>query len=894
MAQSINTTLWRDSIVTSPGTTFTNYITIANTGSQQQDLALALQVSPSIQMLSAIPEKLALTPGEVVMVPVKGLINRESNSLANQVTVQLRNSSGDFSKTVAFRLITKEKRQSAVSLYAPEETIVTYADIDPVQLPLRIVHNRLKRANFTIEVSSIPQEVDQPTFPLKIDLLAQQDTTLSMLVKPARHWSVSTPCQLIVTVRDETESIVGTVLYKLVVATSDKRFITRDVFGRSGYGVSAAITKLSNNQLAKEMRVWGQDSVGKGQVEFQVHYLDYSSGQFQQLQNSFITYRTEHAFVRLGSSFDYHELPLFGKGLKVNVTQPNYQWTVWAINSQPNWLVNDPNAWSGNIFSVRYDRQLIKLPGASWSWSSNYFTQPTTLRAGYLNFAAFRLNRSERHSVEMLGGHSVEYARSGANRAETYGWAGLLNYTYTGSALSWVLRSYVSSPLYTGFQKGATLVNSQLIWQVSAKTILAAHLNHVYYKQVRFTSPSDTYRSEFGNTIAEVSLNQQLGALKFTLRPYWYAQTDLAAPVSQRADAYRIAPSLFYTHNNQRFELNYDLGSLVDRSHSAQPRLLSQRIMGSVLTRSFSLLAYLQKGPYFLFDLSSVDPAQLTSVSITPMVNFDLLNRRLAGSVGVNYLSDARNNGVRYIAVGRVQFDATPTLSMRLEGNATPYSQRPELAFSQYRLDVTKRFSQLKLGNRGKLNLTFFEDSNSNGLKDPTERWMDSLLVTVNENVLMTNAKGNIIYRNIQPGTYTVSAISAGRIGDPVLYQEKFTITGSFTKQIPLARTFRIKGQLQCKTNAYDQVCQFNRFSIDIERNQQVISSTSPLPDGSFSVHLQPGTYTLLVRDYGRQPQAIVKTTSFTVSETGQYPALDWTIDGSTRPVEIKRFSSKR
>ncbi len=742
----------------------------------------------------------------------------------------------------------------------------------------------------------MPEGVDSKLFPLPISLLPRQDTTLSILVEPLRRWSVSIPYQVILTLKDANGSVVGTVLCKLVVATSDKRVVPSDFFTKGGYGASTALTKLSTNQWAKEVRVWATDSIGKAQMEFQIQYLNYAATNFQQLQNSFISLRTEKATVRLGSSYDYHEMPLFGKGLKVNTSQPDHQWTFWAINSQPNWLSTDQNVWTGNILSVRYDRQLAKLPGGSLSLSSSYFTQSNTLRTGYLNFASFRLHRSERHVLEVLGGQSVEYARSGANRAQTFGWAGQLNYSYRNDGLTWQLRSYVSSPVYTGFQKGATLINSQLIWQASAKTVLSARLSHVHYNQVRFTSSVDSYRSVFGNTIAEVSLNQKVGALEFSVRPYWYSQTDLSAPISQRADAYRVVPALLYRNQaNQRFEMSFDVGLLHDRSQVSQPGMLSQRLITSVTMGAFSLWGYLQKGPFFLFDLSGINPAQSLAVSVTPMVNFDLLTSRLTGSVGLNYLSDSRNNGVRYIGVGRVQFSATPTLSMCLEGSATPYSQRPELAFSQYRLELTKRFKQLKLGHYGQMQLSFFEDVNGNGNKESTERWMDSLLVTVNEDVLLTNARGSITYRNIQPGIYTIAAISAGRIGDPVLYQEKSMVGRSVTKQIPLSRTFRVKGQLKCQTSLYEnQPCQFNRFTIDIQRDQKSISSTSPLPDGSFSVHLSPGSYTLLVQDNGRQPQAIVKTASFVLSDTGQYPVFEWTIDGSIRPVEIKRFSSKK
>jgi len=55
--------------------------------------------------------------------------------------------------------------------------------------------------------------------------------------------------------RDSTGSIVGNVMYKVVVATASKQFDKQDMGSGEGYGASVALTKLSNNQWAREARV---------------------------------------------------------------------------------------------------------------------------------------------------------------------------------------------------------------------------------------------------------------------------------------------------------------------------------------------------------------------------------------------------------------------------------------------------------------------------------------------------------------------------------------------------------------------------------------------------------------------------------------------------------------
>gem|GEM_PF-3398594 len=896
-AQSVSISLLRDSITSTPGATFINRLALTNTGTKPQDVRLALDSPEAVTMLATVPDQLRLLPGENRLIPIKGLLHRQITSAKSSIRIYLSDAAGKPMQSVACQLIATGSAAAAVSLYTPQETMLLYTASEPARLPLHLTHNRANAATYTIEVAALPQGMAPASFPVTVALQPRQDTVLVVTAVPLRQWSINTPYQLIVTLRDRQKAVVGSVVYKMVVAVADKVYQDALPATGAGYGASVALTRFSTNQWARETRVWGTDSIGKARLDMNLHYLDYGTEHVHQLQNSYIALTTTQTAVRLGSIYDFHELPLFGRGLKVSTGPTDRQWTFWAVNANQNWLSGDRNAWRGNVYSARYDRQLAKLPGVALSLSSSYYTLADVQRAGYLTFATVRYNHADRHSIQLMGGQSVEFARRSTQPAQVTGWAGQLDYTYQRETFSWQLRSYKSSPVYAGLQRGATLVYSQLFWQPAPVTTVLARLNYLSYDRVVYTSPIDYTRHRFGNTIAEVSLSHRIGSLTLSARPYWFSQRDQENPVSQRADAYRIAPVIAYRRRtNQYLELTYDVGRFYGRvDQGATAGVLSQRIVSSLGIGRFNVWGYWQKGPYYLFDLRASYPNLITTTSLTPTVSFALLNGRLSGSVGLNYLYDATTTAARYTAVGRVQYDATPNLSVYLSGNGTPYSEQPEFAYSQYRMEIVQRFNRLQAKRSGKLQLSFFEDTNGNGRRDADERWVDSLLVRVNDNTLLTNASGRVVYRHIPPGTYTVSAISTGRLGDPVLYQEQLTIVWSVDKLIPLSRTFRIVGQLRSQTSAYDpQPCQFNRFSLDIRRGQQSIASVTPRSNGTFSVHLSPGTYTLLLQDYGRQPHTTVKTASFTLSDTGQYPAIDWTIDGSTRPVEIKRFSASK
>ncbi|NID10980.1 hypothetical protein [Fibrivirga algicola] len=898
-AQELTVSFWRDTLRVAVGSTFINRLTITNNSSRTANFQILVQTPKSVHWVSSTPQRLSIPAGKHELLLMKGIVYEQPNSVSLKTVVHISDTTGKLLTSGLFKLnVVSTRHKPVLSLYVPDESIILYSATEPARPTLRLVHNELRRQRYTIDVQSIPAAIDRRAFPASIALRSMQDTTMRLLVMPLRYWSVHKPYQLSVTVRDSTGSIVGNVMYKVVVATASKQFERQDMGSGEGYGASAALTKLSNNQWAREARVWGTDSVGAARLSFQLNYLDYASSNFKQLQSSFISLRTNRTLLHVGTLHDYHELPLLGRGAKFSLTRPGHQWTFWGVNVNPNWLYSGENAWTGNIASVRYDQELTRLPGAALSVSSSYFTMPGVSRAGYLNYASFRYRKSDRANLNLLLGQSTEYAQQGPAAARTQGWAGQFDYDYERPTFAWYLHSYVSSPVYAGLHRGANLITSQASWLLENKLSLLVRLNHVYYNQVRYVSPTTYYRYVFGNSVAELNVTKLAGPLLLNLRPYWQQQTDSSNPFSQQANSYRVAPSVTYQQTNKQFMLGYDVGLFSYQTVVAtQPGLLSHRIISSASLGHFSLWGYWQQGPYFLNDLRTERPGQIRTASVTPMVNFSVPEQRLTGSAGLNYLydaHDAQHLQSRFIAVGRVQFDATPTLWVRLEGNGTPYAQENQFAYTQYRMEVVKRFDQLKFKGNNRLQLHFYGDSNGNGRLDPGERWLDGLLVRINDNTLITNEKGTITYKQVPAGTYTVSALSTGQPGDPVLYQEDLVVGRSINKLVPIRKTFRVSGRIQCQLHTYDQKpCEFDRFVIEVRRGDEKLITTSPLPDGTFSVHLSPGPYTILVHDYARQVQATLKTTAIILSQTGEHPPLDWTVDGSTRSVDVKRFGKK-
>jgi hypothetical protein len=892
---ALDITIWRDTVSVQAGETFINRVTLRNNGPVALSVAISMVLPSVIRLISTLPPQVSIRPGESVLLPIKGVLSHQSDSLTYRAVLSLSDSVSQRWQSVRFTVRVKQAWRPVVTLYGSDESVLLHSGTEPAVLPLRLVHNRLSRSAFRIDVASMPEGVSQSDFPRLVTLTGQQDTTLLVRCIPSRYWSVNTPYQLTITVRDALGSVVGNVLYKVVVASSSKRFSREMSNSGSPYGVSTAVGQYGDQQWFHETQAWGSDSLGKNQVDFRLHYMNFGKEQIPQLQNSFVSLRNEHLMVRVGSLYDYHEMPLLGRGVKVNIIRPDNQWTFWAVNSNPNWLNTQATTWAGNVLSVRYDKQIASLPGASWSASSSYFTNSFSQRLGFLNFASFQFSSKGGHNLAVLGGQSVEFARQGGS--QTYGWAGQLNYSYSSPKVDWIVRTYWSSPVYSGFQKGAQLIDNRLIYKPSESTTLIVRYSQVQYDQHWFYSATEWNRRFFGNTQAELNLTHRLNKWTLGLRPYWYAQTNITSADNQQANLYRIAPFvLFRDKGTHRLEISYDIGTYQDSSPGAAGSVFtSQRMMGALGIGSFALWAYWQRGPYFLGDLQPRQTTKTTTASVTPTIDYTLLSMRLYGTLGLNYLYDTYSSGSRAQLISRIRYDVTPDLTIRAEGNVTAFSQLEQLAYSQYRLELVKRFGTLSLRKRGSIRLRFFDDANGNGVRETSEHGMDSLLVSINGNTLLSNRKGEIVYRNLAPGTYTVSTVSVNGLGEPVPYRESIVVNGRFQKQIPLSRMFRVSGKLTSRSHMYDrQLLQTERFMLEVQHNEQTVLQCAPLPDGSFGLPLRPGVYKLFIYDLGRQPADVVRTVPFTLTTQGQHPPLQIVVDATNRPVEIKRFSRKR
>ncbi|GAB3570428.1 hypothetical protein GCM10027578_26780 [Spirosoma luteolum] len=867
-----------------------------NVGAEPQTIRLSLRLPRAVQLVSSVPDARRLAPGETTTVLLKGLVSQAVAAGAEPIDLTVYDDGGG-QRSFRFWVQVVGRRQAAVTLSQPEETLVLLAAGEPGRLPIRLVHNRPTSARYTIDIASMPEGLNRAGMPLPVLLRSGQDTSLYIPLRPLVRWSVDLPYELVVTLRDGQGQITGSLMYRLVVATDQKRYVAGYDDRQPGYGVATALARNNTQQWARELRVWGIDSIGRAQLDFQLNYLNYGSDHIQQLQNSYVGLTARRLAARLGTLYDYHELPLFGRGLRVALGDAREQLTLWAVNPNPNWLQTAGDAWTGNVFSARYDRQLDRLPGASYALSSSFFTQQITHRAGWLHYGSFRYDAGEHHRVQLLLGQSSEFARQRPDRAATHGWAGQLHYTYQQERFSAQVRAYKSSPAYSGIQRGATLLYGQLFWAPTPRTNLLARLNYIDYDRLVFSSPVDARRVGYGNVVAEAGVTQRVGSLMLGLRPYYFAQHDRNSPGSQRTESYRLVPNVaVYRGAGQHIDFSYDLGLLYNRSEPGASGYRSERFTVMAQVGAFSLLGYLQRGPYYLFDLQNRNPADLRLLSITP--TYAMQWRQLRGSVGLSYSHSETTNESRYTAVGQVFYDVTPTLTLNLTGSGSPYAERPEYAFSQYRLEVSKTFRKSRGRRNGQLDLTFYQDLNGNGRRETGEPWMDSLLVRVNGNTLFTNSRGRISYRHLPPGLYHVSTLWASRVGDPVLFDQTLPVSGPVSREVPLARTFGLRGRLRCQQPAgsyASEPCRYDRFLVEVygHTDQQRLASIGPQADGQFLFHLPAGRYTVQVQDCSRLPRVLVK--SITVDLGGQESSspLELPVEGVGRPVEVRRFTRR-
>ena len=824
----------KDTLEIKGGETFSNFLKVSNPYTENISLVQDPRSKQLTRGLLSLPDTLQLKPGESRIFPLKYVSDRQTITSNIQIfTVNLLALKPDIQvqRSAIFKTIMTDV--SGLAIGTEEDEVYLSQLSNQAQVILRCANNGLVPLTFRILLTGIPDGLE---FTGQIMNLTLQPGTQLLLPFLVRNKSANAPVDFTVTMQamDESNHQLAVKVIRVLNVSSARRMSNSgsQQGGTLPNTISLHYASLNRGSSYYQLQANGKVNTGQYSIlEYRLNADDYHQPGANgiNLYNSYLDYQTEKWGVRIGNIYDNLDFQLAGKGVKVR-TKLDDSGVLSFYGIQNNYFIYNGlnNSPSGaKIYALDYD---LEDSGTASRFTFLHSRNPLTgLNASQLTVkSSFRLSKNETFGFE--GGYSLEDQNQGRISAKQ-GFSAGLNYMLRTDGIQISGNGYYSSSYFTGLRRGLLLVDLRLTAPVSETGSLVAHVNTQANNpkyQSRLVTIFDLGINKNSINIYELAYTLRAGKIYFNIGPYYMDQHLIAngfsesvpMPTDWTSRSFRLAANVSYSGAINSFSLTADYGyTFLNTSKKPPAPFQSIKITGNYSMPIFGLTGYAQFNPYYLSDaLSSTGNQRYRLYSIGPNLHFNTFKNSLSFQFGgmYNYYgftssnSYSANGSFRYLIKGNwaitgdVQYILTkqnmamlfnPELNMINNLDPRSYDNR------QLRIGIEKQFG--RQGNSGskKLTLVYYEDGNNSGQRDPGEALVAGILVKINNNVALTNSKGEVSFIDMKKEAYIASVTNTKGWS----LQEPTSVFLDKTKrlEVPLVKTQALNGCVKPVASKY-------------------------------------------------------------------------------------------
>lgn len=248
-------------------------------------------------------------------------------------------------------------------------------------------------------------------------------------------------------------------------------------------------------------------------------------------------------------------------------------------------------------------------------------------------------------------------------------------------------------------------------------------------------------------------------------------------------------------------------------------------------------------------------PERIETITGGPNVNF-YINKHISGSARYNFFKTTQDVNIRHGFGGAIGYSSAKSgLSIQMSGFYTldskivPGTPIQDVRSAQIslikRLDVPLLFAR----KYHELSAVLYHDMNNNGIRDNNEDIIPDAVLTVNDNTLKTNEKGEIRCRNIDNGQYSLGFQNTATNGlVPVNGTEtRVAVSGNnISVEIPFKAGKIIAGRVSIQNDEASHL-QMSPDNIKITATDNTGKSYVTLTGatGDFKMYVPAGIYTV-------------------------------------------------
>lgn len=254
------------------------------------------------------------------------------------------------------------------------------------------------------------------------------------------------------------------------------------------------------------------------------------------------------------------------------------------------------------------------------------------------------------------------------------------------------------------------------------------------------------------------------------------------------------------------------------------------------------------KGPYYYQDFATYinKPQNYERILFSPFIDLHLMKSKLGVRVQGNYAKSLPTDVSTSNMLANINYNNAKGYDFTLNGIVPigSTSSKPYLTASFRMLLHTPFLPVKKYYN---LKLSLFKDANSNGIKDRGEEPVVGQTLSLNGDLFISDADGDVIYKNTEPGIYKAdfgySSKLKGWMPSAGMVQN-YDLSSNNTVYVPYKVSRVLSGKLMVVVDSLSNI-PFNPSNIKVTATSESgeVYSTLTDNDGSFYFNLPSGNY---------------------------------------------------
>ena len=913
----------KDTLEISGGQTFSNLLRVTNPYSETVVLT---QDKKELQKgMIALPDSIVLKAGESRVFPVKYIADRQTiNSNIQSFTVRLLGKSTSLSIQQSASFVTQLTDVGGITLGTEEDEVYLSQLSNQAQVVVRCANNGFVPVTFKLLLTGIPDGLEFTGQTMNLTLQPGSQQLLPFLARNKEGSRNSSDFTVTIQAMDQSNNQLAVKVLRVVRVTSARRLssgMDQSSIGVLPNSISLRYGSMSSNSSYYQLQANGKVKTGENQqLEYRLNADEYRqfNGNGINIYNTYVDYQAKSWGVKVGNIYDNIDFQMSGRGVKATA-KLNKEGNISFYGIQNNYLLYDqlqamiPGAKTYAVdYSLddpsRWSRRLTIL--RSNDPTTGVTASQASLKTGY------RWKDGEILGFE--GGVSLEnkdYAQSASKK----GLAAGINYGMNNEDYQFLGNVYYSDPYYTGLRRGLFLTDARLTRKLGDARSLFANVNI----QVNRPKYQDSINSAFNGGINKnamyiygVGYNTRAGHFYMGFNPYFMQQHLTAMtyldfkPVAAdwRSSSVRFSANMSYSGRIHSFSVNTDYGyTYINSSERPPAPFHSLKITSSYTMPVIGFNSYIQINPYYLSDaLSSTGANRYRLYSFGPNVHFVAFKNSLNVQAGGMYNYYGFTNSNNYSVTGNLKYmmkghwsltgDVLYTISKQnipgqIYDPVTNARINPENIYSnnrQIRVGIEKQFGGQSSAGTKKLELTYYEDHNSNGIRDPGEDAVPGILVKINGEAALTNSKGKVEFRDMKKEAYSVAVTNTKGWS----LQDPTTVFLDKNKQleIPLVKTQALNGCVKPIATKYlDKSPVLAGIRINaIDPNGRIHQALTD-DQGKFCFYLPRNNYTVYIETEG-MPFSIENSKEQVSLSGAPIGMLTFLFRDETRKVGITRF----